>query len=74
VNGAITDTSNAVIPSARVTVTNVDNGIQREAASDAAGFYEVTLPPGNYKISVQKEGFRQVTREAVRLKVNVSSR
>jgi hypothetical protein len=38
VNGAITDTSNAVIPSARVTVTNVDTGIQREAASDAAGF------------------------------------
>ena len=28
-NGAITDSSNAVISSARVTVTNVDTGIQR---------------------------------------------
>src|ERR1700730_15792606 len=55
VNGAITDTSNAVIPSARVTVTNVDTGIQREAASDTTGFYEVALlQPGNYNISVQK--------------------
>jgi len=74
-NGAITDTSNAVVPGARVTITNVDTGIQREAASDSAGFYEVILlPPGNYNISVQKEGFRQVTREGVRLEVNQVAR
>ena len=29
VSGAISDASNAVIPSARVTITNVDTGIQR---------------------------------------------
>src|SRR5947209_5209298 len=75
VNGAITDTSNAVIPSVRVTVTNVDTGIQRETASDAAGFYEVTLlPPGNYNITAQKEGFRQTAREGVRLEINQVAR
>jgi hypothetical protein len=75
VNGAITDTSNAVISSARITVTNVDTGIQRETASDTTGFYEVSLlPPGDYKITAQKEGFRQFTREQVRLEVNQVAR
>ena len=75
VNGAITDSSNAVIPSARVTVTNVDTGTQRVTASDTTGFYEVSLlQPGDYNITVQKEGFRQFTRERVRLEVNQVAR
>ena len=75
VNGAITDSSSAVVPSARVTVTNVDTGISRETASDSAGYYEVSLlQPGNYNIAVQKEGFRQFTREGVRLEVNQVAR
>jgi Carboxypeptidase regulatory-like domain len=75
VNGAITDSSNAVIPSARVTVTNVDTGTQRVTASDTMGFYEVSLlQPGDYNITVQKEGFRQFTRERVRLEVNQVAR
>src|SRR5215469_12295488 len=74
-NGAITDSSNAVISNARVTVTNVDTGIQRETASDATGFYEVSLlQPGAYNISVQKVGFRQFTRDGVRLEVNQVAR
>ena len=43
VNGAITDTSNAVISGARIMVRNVDTGIQRETASDTTGFYQVSL-------------------------------
>src|SRR5215831_2230473 len=75
VNGAISDASNAVIPSARVTITNVDTGIQRETASDTTGFYEVSLlQPGDYNITVQKQGFRQFTREGVRLEVNQVAR
>ena len=75
VNGAINDTSNAVISGARITVRNVDNGIQRETASDTTGFYEVSLlQPGDYDITVQKEGFRQFTRERVRLEVNQVAR
>jgi len=34
-NGPITDATGAVTPNARVTVTNAETGIQREAASDA---------------------------------------
>src|SRR6202171_4102666 len=75
VNGAITDTSNTVIPSVRITVTSVDTGIKREAASHTWGFYEVTLlPPGNYNITAQKEGFRQTAREGIRLEVNQVAR
>jgi hypothetical protein len=74
-NGSITDATGAVVPSARVTVTNAETGLQREAASDAAGLYDVRLlQPGTYDIAVQKQGFRQLTREGVRLEVNQVAR
>src|SRR5262249_6602593 len=74
-NGSVTDATGAVVPAARVTVTNAETGIQREAASDAAGLYDVRLlQPGTYNLAVQKEGFRQLTREAVRLEVNQVAR
>jgi hypothetical protein len=74
-NGSITDTTGAVIPNAKVVVTNAGTGVQREAASDSAGLYDVRLlQPGNYSIMVQKEGFRQLTREDMRLEVNQVAR
>src|SRR5215469_12127880 len=74
-NGSIADATGAVIPNAKVVVTNAGTGIQREASSDAAGLYDVRLlQPGNYNITVQKEGFRQLTREDVRLEVNQVAR
>src|SRR5579864_3373203 len=74
-NGSITDASGAVIPDAKVVVTNAGTGIQREASSDAAGLYDVRLlQPGTYNITVQKEGFRQFSHEDVRLEVNQVAR
>ena len=56
-NGAITDTSNAVVPSARVTVTNVHTGTQRVTSSETMGFYEVSLlEPGDYKSEAGRLG------------------
>ncbi len=54
--GAVTDSSGAVIPGARITITNVDIALRRQAISTEAGFYEFRLlQPGNYSISAQKE-------------------
>ena len=75
VNGSVTDATGAVIPGARITVTNTATGAEREAVSDSAGLYDVPLlQPGTYKIAVQKEGFRQLARENVRLEVNQVAR
>src|SRR5207253_5761681 len=74
-NGSITDATGAIIPGAKVIVTNTGTGLQREAASDSAGLYDVRLlQPGTYNITVQKEGFRQIRREGMRLEVNQAAR
>jgi Carboxypeptidase regulatory-like domain/TonB dependent receptor len=56
--GTITDTSGAVIPQAKVTVTDVDTGVSRILTTDSSGNYSVPqLPPGPYKVTVEKRGF-----------------
>lgn len=56
--GTITDSSGAVVPSAKVTVTDVATNVNRVFTTDSSGFYSVPdIPPGNYKVSVAKEGF-----------------
>jgi carboxypeptidase family protein len=52
-----TDPTGAVISRAKVIATNADTGVSREASSDAAGAYVMTLlPPGNYNLSVEAQG------------------
>ncbi len=69
--GLVTDSTGAVIPEAQVTVSNQQTGIEREVRSGAAGSYTVPfLPPGVYRVRVDKEGFRAVVRSGVRLEVN----
>jgi hypothetical protein len=59
VTGRISDSSGGVIPDVKVTVTNTDNGAIRDTKTNNLGLYTVPLlQPGNYKISVEKQGFR----------------
>lgn len=71
INGSIRDASGAVIPGASVTVTNADTETQRKSSSNAEGGYAVPLlPPGNYRIAVEKEGFQSLLRSGVSLEVD----
>jgi hypothetical protein len=74
-NGIVTDASGGAAPGARLTLTNLDTGSQREAVSSESGAYEfLLLQPGNYSLTAQKEGFKQITREGIRLEVNQVAR
>ena len=47
--GTIKDTSGAVVPGAKVTLTNTQTGVTNEKSSDANGSYEfITVRPGTY--------------------------
>ncbi len=71
VAGTITDDSGGRVGGVTVTITNVETTLQREAVSDDSGFYQFPiLQPGIYNMTVKKSGFRQLTREALRLDVN----
>ena len=57
--GHVTDPSGAVVSGAAITLREHDTGVQRKAASDAAGDYQfVFLPIGTYRIEVRSAGFR----------------
>jgi hypothetical protein len=71
VTGTITDNSGGTVPGVTITITNVETTFQRETTSDESGFYQFPLlQPGSYSIAAKKAGFRQVTREGLRLEVN----
>jgi hypothetical protein len=56
--GKVTDSTNAVIPNANVTVTNTDTGRARRLQTNADGEYTAPeLQPGPYQISVEAAGF-----------------
>lgn len=74
-SGSVTDTSGAVIPAAEVTATHTGTGLERRAQTNELGLYAIPfLPPGEYRLVVQKGGFRQAVRDGVRLEVNQSVR
>ncbi len=59
--GTVTDASGAVVPNAKVVVTNTDTAVAVTTKSSAAGLYQVQdLVPGHYTIHVDAEGFRAV--------------
>ena len=73
--GTLTDSSGAVVPGAKVTVTEQGTGIPHTTETNASGNYVIpNLPPGNYDITSEAHGFKKVTRTAVRVDVNQSVR
>jgi Carboxypeptidase regulatory-like domain len=70
ITGVVTDTSGARVPSAAITVKNVETGAVRSTASDDSGRYQVlALRVGEYEIRVSKTGFQERIRSGVHLAV-----
>src|SRR5882672_7743006 len=60
VKGVVTDSSGALVP-----------GATRETATDESGVYQFPLlQPGRYAIAARKPGFKQATRDGVKLELN----
>ncbi len=75
ITGIVKDPSGANIAGAQINVTNLDTGIERSVTSNELGYYTVALlQPGNYKITCQKEGFRQLTRSGITLTLDQVAR
>ena len=68
--GRVTDPKKAVITGASVTVINTGTGIHYQGITNETGEYYVTdLPPGRYRIEVEKLGFKAVIQSGVILHV-----
>ena len=68
--GTVTDPSGAVVARAKVTVTSPTLVGSKVVITDAAGYYRfANLPPGNYTILVEAQGFESLKREGLSLEV-----
>src|SRR5262249_36187413 len=60
--GTVTDTTNAPVPGATVTLTNLGNGLTRTVTTDSVGEYTApSLPTGKYRLVADLSGFKTVT-------------
>ena len=73
--GTIHDASGAVMPGAKVTVTNTGTNESRSFVTDNSGDYVVTqLQPGTYTVAVTEQGFKQAVQAPFKLDVNQVAR
>jgi hypothetical protein len=73
--GTIKDSTGAVVPGAKVTLTNTQTGVTNEKSSDANGSYEFfTVRPGTYVITAEKDGFSIALVDNVQVTVGARQR
>lgn len=74
INGTVTDASGAVIPRAKVVLTNTATGASQTALTNETGIYVFpSVIPGNYTLEVSATGFATQKEEAFTLSVNQTS-
>jgi Carboxypeptidase regulatory-like domain/TonB dependent receptor len=57
-SGTVTDRSSGIVVGAAVHIANQETGLERQAATDSAGFYRFDLlPPGTYDLRAEQKGF-----------------
>src|SRR3954464_3912583 len=72
ITGAVLDSSGAVVPKAKLTVTNSGTGVAVATTSNDAGYYNVpNLISGTYRVEVTATGFRRF--EQPDINVNIGS-
>ena len=70
IQGTVIDANGAVVPGANVDIKNLDTNLSRTVTTDEEGrFISLALPPGNYSVTVSKQGFATTVLERTALTV-----
>jgi len=73
--GTVSDEQGAAVPGAKVVVTNTDTNVHWETVTGADGAYQVlNVPIGNYRVTVEHEGFTKAVSSPQMLEINQSLR
>jgi hypothetical protein len=73
--GTVTESSQAVIPNAKVTIKNLATNAERVVMTDFAGNYQApTLPVGVYEVACEVVGFKRAVAKSVTLEVDEKAR
>ncbi len=66
IQGVILDAQGEAVPAATVTLTNLETNKTSEVSSEDTGIYNfLSLPPGHYRLEVEKAGFKKQTLEDI---------
>jgi len=69
--GTVADSSGAAVSGAKVTITEVKTGVSRSTTTNEDGNYQFPdLPPGQYEVAVEQQGFKKAVRSGVDVLVN----
>src|SRR5437763_997791 len=68
ISGTVSDSTGAVIPRAKITLTEQSTGVRHASVSNDAGVYRfVALESGTYTVGFEREGFETVRLEDIEL-------
>jgi len=74
VDGSVIDSSGAAVAGAQVTLTNVGTQEKRVQPTGSEGLYQfVNVVPGQYRLDIEKAGFKHFTRNDVVVQVQQDS-
>src|SRR5689334_8500003 len=70
--GTVTDSTGAVVPNAKVTITDTDkHAVVRSMTTGGSGDYSAPgLPIGNYSVTVESGSFQKYIQSGIKLSVN----
>jgi Carboxypeptidase regulatory-like domain/TonB dependent receptor len=72
--GTVTDTSDAAVAGAQITVTDLEKGTTQTVTTNASGYYSVAyLVPGKYKVTITLSGFKTFVQDDLPVLVGTSS-
>src|ERR1700728_4637082 len=67
-SGVVQDQTGAAVPGAAVTIQNTASGAERHLQSNSAGEFAFSaVASGDYKVTIEHAGFKQLVRPAVHL-------
>ncbi|MGC1969308.1 MAG: carboxypeptidase regulatory-like domain-containing protein, partial [Candidatus Acidiferrales bacterium] len=70
ISGRVSDERGAVVPGATVQAIEADTNVVRTTETNAAGEYVFPfLPPGPYRVVIQKTGFQQIIKSGLSLQI-----
>jgi hypothetical protein len=62
IEGSVTDSSGAIVPGAKIVLTNTATGVTAASVTNSSGLYKFpSLGPGTYKVNVTVQGFAPET-------------
>src|SRR5579872_103144 len=73
--GIVTDQTGAVVPDAKIVVTDPATGFTKSTTSGATGLYDISgLNPANYNMKVTAKGFQGFAQNGIAVNVSSTSR